>query len=332
MSAACVRQPGQTADDHAQQRQRVPVDRRLVHPTAVMRSSTIAAKSLGIVNGADHDALRSGQAPIWWLLPGGGSESAMQSRRPVARINSGLARSRTGLTYSPVGIQHPPWEAGRSSVGALEFRGSIGQTERDRLGRHALDSHGHLAGSEVVHHVARSLDELEHAVRYAGRETFRHPREDHFMRAERRLSAKQRWTERLRRGREQRSRGPGECILSGRWAWSSPPEHHRKETTMSPQRARMIEDMILAGLAGGTRKLYVQAVRRLAAHYHRSPDLLSEEEVRSYLLALRQRGVARGTFQTSHYGLRFYYQHTLSRAWGLFGEKKDRLATTEAAA
>ena len=37
---------------------------------------------------------------------------------------------------------------------------------------------------------------------------------------------------------------------------------------MSPQRARMIDDMILAGLAEGTRKLYVQAVRRLAAHYH----------------------------------------------------------------
>jgi hypothetical protein len=44
---------------------------------------------------------------------------------------------------------------------------------------------------------------------------------------------------------------------------------------MSPQRARMIDDMILAGLAEGTRKLYVQAVRRLAAHYRRPPDLLS---------------------------------------------------------
>jgi hypothetical protein len=79
--------------------------------------------------------------------------------------------------------------------------------------------------------------------------------------------------------------------------------------------------MILAGLAGGARKLYVHAVRRLAADYRRSPDLLSEEEARSYLLALRQRGVARGTFQTSHSGLRFYYQHTLGRAWGCSGKK-----------
>ena len=101
---------------------------------------------------------------------------------------------------------------------------------------------------------------------------------------------------------------------------------------MSPQRARMIDDMILAGLAEGTRKLYVQAVRRLAAHYRRSPDQLSEEEVRTYLLELRQRGVARGTFKTGQYGLRFRYRHTLGRTWGLFGEKKDRLSTAEAAA
>ena len=101
---------------------------------------------------------------------------------------------------------------------------------------------------------------------------------------------------------------------------------------MSPQRARMIDDMILAGLARGTQKIYIQAVRRLAAHYHRSPDLLSEEEVRSYLLGLRQQGVSRGTFRTSHYGLRFFYQHTLRRAWELFGGKKDRFATSEATA
>jgi len=41
---------------------------------------------------------------------------------------------------------------------------------------------------------------------------------------------------------------------------------------MSPLRARMIEDMTLAGLAAGTQKIYIQSVRRLAAHYRRSPD------------------------------------------------------------
>jgi hypothetical protein len=52
----------------------------------------------------------------------------------------------------------------------------------------------------------------------------------------------------------------------------------------------MIEDMTLAGLAQGTQRVYVSAVRQLAAHYGRSPGQLSEEEVRRYLLGLRQRG------------------------------------------
>jgi hypothetical protein len=101
---------------------------------------------------------------------------------------------------------------------------------------------------------------------------------------------------------------------------------------MSPQRALMIEAMILAGLAKGTQEAYVRAVRQLAAYYRRAPDQLGEEEVRRYLLALRQRGVARGTFQIARYGLQFFFCRTLGRVWALFGEKKHRLAAAEAAA
>jgi site-specific recombinase XerD len=91
---------------------------------------------------------------------------------------------------------------------------------------------------------------------------------------------------------------------------------------MSPLRVRMIEDMTLAGLASGTQELYVQAVRRLAAHYRRSPDELTEEEVRAYLVGLRERGVARGTFKTNHCGIQFFYRHTLDRDWALFSKKR----------
>ena len=101
---------------------------------------------------------------------------------------------------------------------------------------------------------------------------------------------------------------------------------------MSPLRKRMIEDMTLAGLALGTRQAYTQAVHRLAARYRRSPDQLSEEEVRGYLLELRQQGAARGTFKIGLYGLRFFYHHTLHRDWDLFREKKDRRTWPEAAA
>lgn len=66
---------------------------------------------------------------------------------------------------------------------------------------------------------------------------------------------------------------------------------------MTALRQRMIEDMKLAGLSTATQEAYVRAVRGLAGHYHRSPDQLGEEEVRAYLVALRDRGVARGTFK-----------------------------------
>jgi hypothetical protein len=84
---------------------------------------------------------------------------------------------------------------------------------------------------------------------------------------------------------------------------------------------RMIEDMKLAGLSPATQATYIDAVRKLAAHYRRSPDQLSEEEVRAYILSLRERGVARGTFKTNYYGIRYLYRYTLNWDWALFSKK-----------
>ena len=63
---------------------------------------------------------------------------------------------------------------------------------------------------------------------------------------------------------------------------------------MTPLRLQMIEDMKSAGLAAATQTVYIDAVRRLAAYYRRSPDQLSEEEVRRYLLGLREQGDSHG--------------------------------------
>ena len=101
---------------------------------------------------------------------------------------------------------------------------------------------------------------------------------------------------------------------------------------MTPLRMRMIEDMRTAGLASGTQALYLDAVRRLAACYSRSPDELSEEEVRAYLLGLRERGVALGTFKTNHGGIQFLCRQTLDHEWSLFGKKKDPPAEAAASA
>ena len=91
---------------------------------------------------------------------------------------------------------------------------------------------------------------------------------------------------------------------------------------MTPLRKRMMEDMTLAGLAPSTQGIYVAAVRGLARHYRRSPDQLSEKEVRQYLLGVRERGAARGTFKTCHYGIQFLYRRTLGVDWALFSKKK----------
>ena len=93
---------------------------------------------------------------------------------------------------------------------------------------------------------------------------------------------------------------------------------------MTPLRQRMIEDMVSAGLMASTQAAYIQAVRGLAAYYRRSPDELTEAEVRAYLLHLRdQRDVAHGTFQPAHAGLQFLFCRTLDRDWPLFSKKES---------
>jgi hypothetical protein len=87
---------------------------------------------------------------------------------------------------------------------------------------------------------------------------------------------------------------------------------------MTLLRARMIEDMKLAGHAARTQQIYLQAVSALSKHCgNRPPDQLSEEEVRRYLVGVQGR-CARGTIQTSFYGLQFFYRHTLGVDWALF--------------
>ena len=93
---------------------------------------------------------------------------------------------------------------------------------------------------------------------------------------------------------------------------------------MTPLRLLMIDDMVAAGLSPNTQAAYIWAVRGLAKHYRRSPDELSEAEVRSYLLHLRdERGIAHGTFQPYHAGIQFLYVRTLDHDWALFSKKES---------
>jgi hypothetical protein len=55
---------------------------------------------------------------------------------------------------------------------------------------------------------------------------------------------------------------------------------------ISPLQKRMVEDMCLRGFSNRTQDSYVRSVTGLAQHYMRSPELLSDEEIRSYFVHL----------------------------------------------
>jgi len=81
---------------------------------------------------------------------------------------------------------------------------------------------------------------------------------------------------------------------------------------MTPLRQKMINDMKLRRFALGTQKLYVYAVEDLARYYHRSPDLISEEEVHGYLLYLQEeKKLEWGSCNCMAAGLNFFYKITL---------------------
>ena len=83
---------------------------------------------------------------------------------------------------------------------------------------------------------------------------------------------------------------------------------------MTPLRQRMTEDLQLRGLAAKTQDAYLRAVRQLAEHYHKSPDLITEEELRLYFLYLKNdKQISRSGFNIALSGLKFFYERTLHR-------------------
>jgi integrase/recombinase XerD len=88
---------------------------------------------------------------------------------------------------------------------------------------------------------------------------------------------------------------------------------------MTPLRQRMLDDLQLRGFSPRTREAYVRAVRQLAAHFHRPPDQLGEDQLREYFLYLTQvKHFARASFTIALCGIKFFYERTLSREWKVF--------------
>jgi integrase/recombinase XerD len=94
---------------------------------------------------------------------------------------------------------------------------------------------------------------------------------------------------------------------------------------MTPLRQRMMQELQLRGYSPRTVEAYLHPVAQLARHYHTAPDQLSEEQVRDYLIHLSTvQKVSRSTHTIALCGIKFFYQHTLGRAWKVFDIARPR--------
>jgi integrase/recombinase XerD len=78
----------------------------------------------------------------------------------------------------------------------------------------------------------------------------------------------------------------------------------------------MLEDLQLHGFSLTTQKSYINCIRQLAGYFHKSPDLISEEEIRKYFLYLTlEREVSHSFATVQLCALKFFFQKTLQREW-----------------
>lgn len=85
---------------------------------------------------------------------------------------------------------------------------------------------------------------------------------------------------------------------------------------MTRIRQRMIEELQLQGMSERTQQAYVRAVRLFAEHYGKSPDKITEEEIRQYFLyVLNVKKWKRATITQSLCAIKFFYEQTLHKEW-----------------
>jgi integrase/recombinase XerD len=81
---------------------------------------------------------------------------------------------------------------------------------------------------------------------------------------------------------------------------------------MTPLRQRMVDAMVTRGFAERTQESYVEAISRMSRHYHRSPALLSKDEVSAYLLHLVSTShLTDSTMNQAACAARFLYEKVL---------------------
>jgi integrase/recombinase XerD len=100
---------------------------------------------------------------------------------------------------------------------------------------------------------------------------------------------------------------------------------------MTALRQRLIEDLQVRNYSPRTVEAYVAAVAKLAKHFGRSPDQLTNEELRAFQVALLAKKPSWSQLNQVVAGLRFFFGTTLARAGVVemlpYGKKPKRLPT-----
>jgi site-specific recombinase XerD len=79
---------------------------------------------------------------------------------------------------------------------------------------------------------------------------------------------------------------------------------------------RFSEDLQLKGLSPRTIDMYTRAVRQITKHYQKSPELISDEELRQYFLYNKnERKWSRVASTISLCGIKLFFTITLKRDW-----------------
>jgi integrase/recombinase XerD len=76
-------------------------------------------------------------------------------------------------------------------------------------------------------------------------------------------------------------------------------------------RKMTLEELERRNYSQATARTYIDAIRRFAAHFHRSPDQLGPIEIREYQLHLYQRKLTPKTIRVQTAALRFFYRKVL---------------------
>ncbi len=82
---------------------------------------------------------------------------------------------------------------------------------------------------------------------------------------------------------------------------------------------QMKRDLELKNYSPKTRICYLAAVKSIALHFRRSPDGLSEEEIREYLhYLIQEKKASQSVISQAYSALKFFYETTLKRDWNGF--------------